>query len=926
MNNFNYLSETIQELFSNKFVQTSTIGITAGLFGVLLSKLTSRSENYYIFKDEMDFQEALENAITSIENGSDITTSINLEATTTTAIMEDTYPRMPKTSNMMGDIESEVKGYNLFSLQESDIENIILVLLVFILISVIINLSFMYSNRRLNKSVREIKNVLRDHETRISQIQFTCERLLFKEDEVFAEYKRMFSDQTKKSFDQLEKIVSSKILRFDELIKYLNELTMDFKLDFKEKFKLFENCKHEINNKILTHNENFSKLDVKIRDLTNKLIDSTDLFKTILNNINEKSEKVNKFVNKSMNEISEFKKIILKDLEINKIQLVKSNILLLDSKILLDTSINKFEYLINKDNLFLDNFAPTEFDLIDIRDSPKKGKVNGVIEDKDLIEYNKRLGGCLTKLKQSNICIDEIANIKDKNLIELDGDSVIEGGENVLQENLKYKNYIETTDLIFSSFNKRQEKLEIENSIFSKKIDDLKNKLESTNNKMNFNFEKITHDNNSWVKHWFSIIYGLFLTDINNMEEEINNLKKDPENDTISNMEKKFKDIFKYQEDSLFLEIFDNFIKDLKKKCLFLIRDSNLILFNYYLLRNDTDNKTRQEENKILSEILENIEQNYQLQINNFFKKLNKFDKMFEINEEQERVNGSRNVNGEKLKDWLEFKKIVLGEVEVLEAGKKADLKHSHLNFKEKLVYDLKMALKNFNLMFKENIDGFYIIMKAIRDEDIDTQEEITEQSILNKHNINDKKFTNLEGDEVTRTDGVVSSKENSDKYFINDTKRGHFFKIPEAKRKNKIIQSTISKVNNKYSGDNQDNHEDLEDGTVIFDNFIHSPPSKVNEDDDVLALSPSSVSSYASSPKEEWEITSDILSKESSNEIINLYEIDKASEISNIDINGVQTYKKSNKIKGDNRNHKENHYNNFKPLKLVQKKNNNLF
>ncbi|GME67313.1 unnamed protein product [[Candida] boidinii] len=215
--------------------------------------------------------------------------------------------------------------------------------------------------------------------------------------------------------------------------------------------------------------------------------------------------------------------------------------------------------------------------------------------------------------------------------------------------------------------------------------------------------------------------------------------------------------------------------------------------------------------------------------------------------------------------------------------------------------------------------------MKAIRDEDIDTQEEITEQSILNKHNINDKKFTNLEGDEVTRTDGVVSSKENSDKYFINDTKRGHFFKIPEAKRKNKIIQSTISKVNNN-SSHNQDKNEELEDGTVIFDTFIHSPPSKVNEDDDVLALSPSSVSSYASSPKEEWEITSDILSKESSYEIINLYEIDKVTEISDIDINSVQINKKSNKIKGDNRNHKENHYNNFKPLKLVQKNNNNEF
>ncbi|GME69523.1 unnamed protein product [[Candida] boidinii] len=391
----------------------------------------------------------------------------------------------------------------------------------------------MVSNRRLNRSVREIKHVFRDHETRISQIQFTCERLLFKEDEVFAEYKRMFSDQTKRTFDQLDKNVNSKTLRFDELIKYLNELTMSFKLDFKEKFKLFENCKHEINNKILTHNENFSKLDVKIKDLTNKLIDSTDLFKNILNNINEKSEKVNKFVNKSMNEISEFKKIILKDLEINKIQLVKSNILLLDSKILLDTSITKFELLINKDKLILDNFASAESNLINIKDSPEKVNVNGNIEDKDLFEYNKRLGGCLTKLKQSNICFNEINNIKNKNLIELDGDSIVEGEENILQENLKYKNYIETTDLIFSSFNKRQEKLEIENNIFSKKIDELKNKLESTNNKMNFNFEKITHDNNSWVRHWFSIIYGLFLTDINNLEEKINNLKKDPENDTI---------------------------------------------------------------------------------------------------------------------------------------------------------------------------------------------------------------------------------------------------------------------------------------------------------------------------------------------------------------------------------------------------------
>ena len=92
-------------------------------------------------------------------------------------------------------------------------------------------------------------------------------------------------------------------------------------------------------------------------------------------------------------------------------------------------------------------------------------------------------------------------------------------------------------------------------------------------------------------------------------------------------------------------------------------------------------------------EILANIEQkNYQLQIKNFFKKLNKFDKLFEINEEQERVNGSG--NREKLKDWLEFKKILLEEIEVLEEAKKSCfLKHFHLNFKDKIIYNLKMAL-----------------------------------------------------------------------------------------------------------------------------------------------------------------------------------------------------------------------------------------
>ncbi|OWB81284.1 hypothetical protein B5S32_g5683 [[Candida] boidinii] len=347
------------------------------------------------------------------------------------------------------------------------------------------------------------------------------------------------------------------------------------------------------------------------------------------------------------------------------------------------------------------------------------------------------------------------------------------------------------------------------------------------------------------------------------------------------------------------------------------MRDSNLILFNYYLLRNDKDNKTKKEENKILNEILSNIEKNYQLQINNIFKKLNKFDKLFD----QETLNG----NGEKLKDWLEFKKIVLGEV-IVEEGNKG-LKNSHLNFKEKLVYDLKMALKNFNLMFKENIDGFYIIMKSIRDEDNDTQEDINNQGILNERDLNVKKSTSLEENKnISESVWVASSDENSDNFFKNDTKRRQIFKIPEVKRKNEIIQSTINKINYK-SSNNKDNHEELDDDTKIFDNFIDKPSSLKENENDVLALSPSSVSSYASSPKEEWEITSDILSKESSNEIINFNEIDKAVEISNIDIDGFQTYKKNNRIKSDNnRDHKENHYKNFKPLKLVQKRNSNSF
>ncbi|OWB75688.1 hypothetical protein B5S31_g5630 [[Candida] boidinii] len=237
------------------------------------------------------------------------------------------------------------------------------------------------------------------------------------------------------------------------------------------------------------------------------------------------------------------------------------------------------------------------------------------------------------------------------------------------------------------------------------------------------------------------------------------------------------------------------------------------------------------------------------------------------------------------------------------------------------------MALKNFNLMFKENIDGFYIIMKSIRDEDNDTQEDINNQGILNERDLNVKKSTSLEENKnISESVWVASSDENSDNFFKNDTKRRQIFKIPEVKRKNEIIQSTINKINYK-SSNNKDNHEELDDDTKIFDNFIDKPSSLKENENDVLALSPSSVSSYASSPKEEWEITSDILSKESSNEIINFNEIDKAVEISNIDIDGFQTYKKNNRIKSDNnRDHKENHYNNFKPLKLVQKRNSNSF
>ncbi|GMF75888.1 unnamed protein product [[Candida] boidinii] len=152
------------------------------------------------------------------------------------------------------------------------------------------------------------------------------------------------------------------------------------------------------------------------------------------------------------------------------------------------------------------------------------------------------------------------------------------------------------------------------------------------------------------------------------------------------------------------------------------------------------------------------------------------------------------------------------------------------------------MALKNFNLMFKENIDGFYIIMKSIRDEDNDTQEDINNQGILNERDLNVKKSTSLEENKnISESVWVASSDENSDNFFKNDTKRRQIFKIPEVKRKNEIIQSTINKINYK-SSNNKDNHEELDDDTKIFDNFIDKPSSLKENENDVLAISPSSI------------------------------------------------------------------------------------
>ncbi|KAG7842802.1 hypothetical protein KL941_004832 [Ogataea angusta] len=234
-----------------------------------------------------------------------------------------------------------------------------------------------------------------------------------------------------------------------------------------------------------------------------------------------------------------------------------------------------------------------------------------------------------------------------------------------LDSDAYFKAYCESTDLTLVDISKRLETVQSTLRVHDDDISKTRRGIEDAKRDLREELRQFTSRNEQWIYNWISVLYGLFTSDIAQLQIQLLGL------DDLDSLRKLEETGAYLKDECVFIE---NFIFECKKQCFGLLRELSLLLFEFYLLKTEYLSQDH-----ILQECDTRIETTVA--------------RLFEL------FQTSLQNSSMSHKDSQNLSTIIC-------------------KFQEKLVADLKLTCSNFNVIFKQNIEDFFIIFKTLKEMD----------------------------------------------------------------------------------------------------------------------------------------------------------------------------------------------------------------
>ncbi|ODV84974.1 hypothetical protein CANARDRAFT_185945, partial [[Candida] arabinofermentans NRRL YB-2248] len=181
----------------------------------------------------------------------------------------------------------------------------------------------------------------------ISSIQFTSERLLEREDEIFAFQIERLTEEADSIKASIDNLMTPKIAQFDQMVTEFYANTAKHRNAMKSEISKFEKDM-KVNVAALTDSQSKINQIAKRGNKLEKSIDSAtealhERTVGITNQIDELEKNILEYKKEMKKSATDFSK----EFRLNKAQIYKSNVMLIDSQILFDAALTKFEVIEN---------------------------------------------------------------------------------------------------------------------------------------------------------------------------------------------------------------------------------------------------------------------------------------------------------------------------------------------------------------------------------------------------------------------------------------------------------------------------------------------------------------------------------------------------------------------------------------------------
>ncbi|KAG7901028.1 hypothetical protein KL907_004473 [Ogataea polymorpha] len=254
-----------------------------------------------------------------------------------------------------------------------------------------------------------------------------------------------------------------------------------------------------------------------------------------------------------------------------------------------------------------------------------------------------------------------------------------------LDSDAYFKAYCESTDLTLVDISKKLETVQSTLGLHDESIQKTRSGIEDAKRDMREELRQFTSRNEQWVYNWISVLYGLFTSDIAQLQIQLLGL------DDLDSLRKLEETGAYLKDECVFIE---NFIFECKKQCFSLLRELSLLLFEFYLLKTEYLSQ---------DQILQECDTRIETTVARLFE-------LFQTSLQNSSMNH---------KDSQNLSTIIS-------------------KFQDRLVSDLKLTCSNFNVIFKQNVEDFFIIFKTLKEMDERLPSDEDSVIVNNRHSFSD--------------------------------------------------------------------------------------------------------------------------------------------------------------------------------------------